>query len=155
FGLFAPRGVPDAVKAKLDKAVSTTLSNPRVRERLANLDIEPGYAPGDALKTKLENEIANWTKFIDAHGIKPEKPALSRRITATPSSKSCASRIAREDRMQRRTVLGLLVCAILFCAPPPAATAQDLSSKPIRLLVGLAAGGATDVMARLVAQKMS
>src|SRR5215510_11178733 len=76
-------------------------------------------------------------------------------MTATPSSKSCASRIAREDRMQRRTVLGLLVCAILFCAPPPAATAQDLSGKPIRLLVGLAAGGATDVMARLVAQKMS
>src|SRR5215472_12783096 len=76
-------------------------------------------------------------------------------MTATPSSKSCASRIAREDRMQRRTVLGLLVCAILFCVPPPMATAQDLSSKPIRLLVGLAAGGATDVMARLVAQKMS
>ncbi len=72
FGIFAPRGVPDAVKAKLDKAVSTTLSNPHVRERLANLDIEPAYAGGDALKTKLENEIANWTKFIDAHGIKPE-----------------------------------------------------------------------------------
>jgi tripartite-type tricarboxylate transporter receptor subunit TctC len=72
FGLFAPRGVPDAVKAKLDKAVSTTLSNPQVRERLANLDIEPAYAPGNLLKTKLENEIANWTKFIDAHGIKPE-----------------------------------------------------------------------------------
>src|SRR5215468_4693302 len=76
-------------------------------------------------------------------------------MTATPSSKSCASRIAREDRMQRRTVLGLLACAMLFSAPPPMATAQDLSSKPIRLLVGLAAGGATDVMARLVAQKMS
>ena len=72
FGLFAPKGVPDAVKAKLDKAVATTLSNPQVRERLANLDIEPAYAPGDSLKTKLENEIANWTKFIDAHGIKPE-----------------------------------------------------------------------------------
>src|SRR5262249_21524793 len=57
--------------------------------------------------------------------------------------------------MQRRTVLGLLACAMLFSAPPPMATAQDLSSKPIRLLVGLAAGGATDVMARLVAQKMS
>jgi tripartite-type tricarboxylate transporter receptor subunit TctC len=72
FGLFAPKDVPDAIKAKLDKAVATTLSTPQVRERLAKLDIEPAYAPGDSLKTKLENEIANWTKFIDAHGIKPE-----------------------------------------------------------------------------------
>jgi tripartite-type tricarboxylate transporter receptor subunit TctC len=72
FGIFAPRGIPDVVRAKLDKAVSTTLSHPLVRERLAKLDIEPAYAPGNVLKTKLENEIANWTKFIDAHGIKPE-----------------------------------------------------------------------------------
>jgi tripartite-type tricarboxylate transporter receptor subunit TctC len=72
FGLFAPKDVPDAIKNKLDKAVAMTLSNPQVRERLANLDIEPAYAPGDSLKSKLENEIANWTKFIDAHGIKPE-----------------------------------------------------------------------------------
>jgi tripartite-type tricarboxylate transporter receptor subunit TctC len=72
FGIFAPTGIPDVVKAKLEKAVSTTLSNPLVRERLANLDIEPGYAVGNVLKAKLTNEIANWTKFIDAHGIKPE-----------------------------------------------------------------------------------
>jgi tripartite-type tricarboxylate transporter receptor subunit TctC len=72
FGIFGPKGIPDAVKAKLDKAVSTTLSHPRVRERLAKLEIEPDYAPGNALRTKLENEITNWTKFIDAHGIKPE-----------------------------------------------------------------------------------
>jgi tripartite-type tricarboxylate transporter receptor subunit TctC len=72
FGIFGPKGIPDAVKAKLDKAVSTTLSDPRVRERLAKLDIEPAYAPGDALKIKLANEIANWTKFVDTHGIKPE-----------------------------------------------------------------------------------
>jgi tripartite-type tricarboxylate transporter receptor subunit TctC len=72
FGIFAPIGLPDVVKAKLDKAVSATLSHRHVRERLANLDIEPAYAPGKVLKTKLENEIANWAKFIDAHGIKPE-----------------------------------------------------------------------------------
>ena len=72
FGIFAPAGIPRVVKAKLDKAVSTTLSNPLVRERLANLDIEPGYAPGNVMKKKFENEIANLTKFIDAHGIKPE-----------------------------------------------------------------------------------
>lgn len=72
FGIFAPKGIPDAVKAKLDKAVSTTLANAQVKDRLAKLDIEPAYEPGNALKTKLENEIANWTKFIDEHGIKPE-----------------------------------------------------------------------------------
>jgi tripartite-type tricarboxylate transporter receptor subunit TctC len=72
FGIFGPKGIPDAVKVKIDKAVATTLADPRVRERLARLDIEPDYAPGPALKVKLENEIANWTKFIDEHGIKPE-----------------------------------------------------------------------------------
>jgi tripartite-type tricarboxylate transporter receptor subunit TctC len=72
FGIFAPKGIARTIKAKLEKAVSSTLSNPLVRERLANLDIEPGYAPGTVLKAKLTNEIANWTKFIDAHGIKPE-----------------------------------------------------------------------------------
>jgi tripartite-type tricarboxylate transporter receptor subunit TctC len=72
FGIFGPKGIPDAVKAKLDKAVATTLADPRVRERLAKLDIEPDYAPGSALKVKLENEIANWSRFIDEHGIKPE-----------------------------------------------------------------------------------
>jgi tripartite-type tricarboxylate transporter receptor subunit TctC len=72
FGIFGPKGIPDAVKAKLDKAVATTLADPRVRDRLAKLDIEPDYAPGPALKVKLENEIANWTRFIDEHGIKPE-----------------------------------------------------------------------------------
>lgn len=72
FGIFGPKGIPDLVKARLDKAVSATLAQPRVRERLAKLDIEPDYAPGDALKVKLANEIANWSKFVDAHGIKPE-----------------------------------------------------------------------------------
>ena len=57
--------------------------------------------------------------------------------------------------MQRRTASVLIACAILFSGPSGSADAQEFSGKPIRLLVGLAAGGATDVMARLVAQKMS
>ncbi|MGA7489620.1 MAG: tripartite tricarboxylate transporter substrate binding protein [Xanthobacteraceae bacterium] len=57
--------------------------------------------------------------------------------------------------MQRRTALLLVACAIWLAAPPRMAGAQEMSGKPIRMIVGLAAGGATDVMARLVAQKMS
>jgi tripartite-type tricarboxylate transporter receptor subunit TctC len=72
FGLFGPKGIPAPVKAKLEKAVSTVMAKPEVRARLAKLDIEPDYAPGPALRTKLENEIRNWTAFIDAKGIKAE-----------------------------------------------------------------------------------
>jgi tripartite-type tricarboxylate transporter receptor subunit TctC len=72
FGIFGPKGMPDAVKAKVEKAVQTVTSDPKVRERLAKLDITPEFAPGRELRVKLENEIKNWTKFIDAKGIKAE-----------------------------------------------------------------------------------
>jgi tripartite-type tricarboxylate transporter receptor subunit TctC len=48
-----------------------------------------------------------------------------------------------------------MACAVALAVPVQSASAQDFAGKPIRMLVGLAAGGATDVMARLVAQKMS
>jgi len=72
FGVFGPKGMPNDVKAKLEQAVATVMSDPRVRERLAKLDITPGFAPSPVLRTKLEDEIRNWTKFIDSHGIRPE-----------------------------------------------------------------------------------
>jgi tripartite-type tricarboxylate transporter receptor subunit TctC len=72
YAIFGPKGLPEPVKAKLSKAVESVMSNPRVRERLAKLDIEPTYAPGDVLEKKLQNEIRNWTTFIDQKGIKAE-----------------------------------------------------------------------------------
>jgi tripartite-type tricarboxylate transporter receptor subunit TctC len=72
FGIYGPAGLPEPVKAKLDAAAQKVMNNPAVRERLAKLAIEPAYLPGPALKTKLQNEIVNWTKFIDAHHIKAE-----------------------------------------------------------------------------------
>jgi tripartite-type tricarboxylate transporter receptor subunit TctC len=51
--------------------------------------------------------------------------------------------------------LALLTGAALLASSAMPSPAQELSGRPIRLLVGLSAGGATDVMARLVAQKMS
>ena len=72
FGVFGPKGLPDAVKAQLEKALSAVMSNQGVRDRLAQLDITPDFAPGPALRTRLETEIKNWTRFIDAKGIRPE-----------------------------------------------------------------------------------
>ena len=72
FGIFGPKGMPDAVKAKLERAISTVMSDQRLRDRLANLDITPDFASAPALRARLENEIKSWTKFIDEKGIKPE-----------------------------------------------------------------------------------
>jgi len=73
WGLFVPKGTPEPIRAKLEKALQTAMANPVVRERLLKVDTDPSFAPGPALKAKLENEIKNWSKFIDAKGIKVEQ----------------------------------------------------------------------------------
>jgi tripartite-type tricarboxylate transporter receptor subunit TctC len=72
FAIFGPKGMPDAVKARISQAVAKVMNDPVVRERLGKLDITPDVVPGRALHTKLENEIKNWTRLIDAKGIKAE-----------------------------------------------------------------------------------
>jgi len=72
YGIFGPKGIPEAAKARLDRAVASVMSDAKVRERLAKLDIAPDYAPGAVLSAKLANEIRNWTAFVDAKNIKPE-----------------------------------------------------------------------------------
>jgi len=52
-------------------------------------------------------------------------------------------------------IRSLAVCAALALTAAKPSMAQDFSAKPIRIIVGLVAGGATDVTARLVAQKLS
>jgi tripartite-type tricarboxylate transporter receptor subunit TctC len=70
WGLFVPKGVPEPIRAKLENALKTTMAHPAVRERLIKVGNEPSFGTGKVLRAKLENEIKNWSKFIDAKGIK-------------------------------------------------------------------------------------
>ena len=72
WGIFGPKGIPEPVRAKIEKAFQTVMATQSARERLAKVDINPSFAPGNELRAKLESEIKNWTKFIDDKGIKPE-----------------------------------------------------------------------------------
>ena len=49
----------------------------------------------------------------------------------------------------------ILLSVIALSAAAPIAGAQDYPTKPITLVVGYAAGGGNDIMARIAAEKMS
>ncbi len=70
FSLFGPKGMPDAVTAKLQKAVQESLKDPELVARLKALDITPEYAGGPELKAHVANDIKNWTAFIKSAGLK-------------------------------------------------------------------------------------
>jgi tripartite-type tricarboxylate transporter receptor subunit TctC len=72
FAVFGPKGMPAAVKNKLAQAIAKVMNEPAMRERLAKLDITPDVIAAAPLQAKLADEIKNWTRFIDAKGIKAE-----------------------------------------------------------------------------------
>lgn len=62
---------------------------------------------------------------------------------------------ARRRLLRHAALASVLVATTLACGTAPALAADaSFPTRPVRLVVGYAAGGATDVLARLVAQKM-
>jgi tripartite-type tricarboxylate transporter receptor subunit TctC len=74
-GLFAPRGTPSDIIAKLGSAVAATLGDPKVRQKLDAQGFEvppPTRLTPAALAALQTAEIAKWWPIIKDAGIKPE-----------------------------------------------------------------------------------
>ena len=69
---FLPKGTPEPIVAKLNKAMSETLDNPSVRKRLEDLGLEivgPERRTPAYLAKLVAEEVARWGKAIRAAGI--------------------------------------------------------------------------------------
>jgi tripartite-type tricarboxylate transporter receptor subunit TctC len=69
---FFPRGTPDAIVRKLNKAMSDTIDNPGIRKRLEELGLEivsPERRTPEYLAQFLPQEIERWAKPIRQAGI--------------------------------------------------------------------------------------
>ena len=74
-GLWAPKGTPQSVIAKLDSAVVESLADPAVRQRFIELGQEPwprDKQTPDALAAQQKVEIEKWWPIIKAAGIRAE-----------------------------------------------------------------------------------
>ena len=74
-GLFAPRGTPKEVIAKVNQALVTTLGDDKIRARLTELAVDVPTAQeatpqglGDLLKASIDK----WVPAVKAAGVKPE-----------------------------------------------------------------------------------
>jgi tripartite-type tricarboxylate transporter receptor subunit TctC len=69
---FLPRGTPQPIVQKLNRAMSDTLDDPAVKERLESLGLEiatPERRTPDYLAKFVADEVARWAKVVHAAGI--------------------------------------------------------------------------------------
>lgn len=74
-GMWAPKGTPQAVIAKLNSAIRASLADPVVQDRFKKVGQDiwpPEYQTPEALAEKQKAEIARWTPVIQAAGIEPQ-----------------------------------------------------------------------------------
>jgi len=73
--IFAPRGTPPAVQARLARALAEALADPAIRKRIEDLGSIPAAADQQgpaALSALVRSEVARWALVVKAAGIEPQ-----------------------------------------------------------------------------------
>jgi tripartite-type tricarboxylate transporter receptor subunit TctC len=55
--VFAPRGLPPEVRARLQKALAETMTDPEIASKLSANGLEPAYEPAAAVATRIDTEL--------------------------------------------------------------------------------------------------
>lgn len=73
FGLFAPKGTPPDIVAKLSQAAAAVLKSPQTRDVFLGFGLEPVGSSSEEFGRKVAEEAVSWGKVISDAGIKAGK----------------------------------------------------------------------------------
>lgn len=69
YGVFAPRGLPPAVVAKLNTTINEVIVQPAVRERLTTAGVVVQGSTPEAFGQMMDGELTRWDKVRQAAGL--------------------------------------------------------------------------------------
>jgi len=72
FGLCGPKGMPDAVVQRWEKAIKAAVEDPAVSQKLLDNGMVPAFADSAALKKTMDENRRNYREVIRAANIKAE-----------------------------------------------------------------------------------
>lgn len=72
FGLCGPKGMPDAVVERWEKAIKAAVEDPTVSQKLLDNGMVPAFADSAALKKTMDENRRNYREVIRAANIKAE-----------------------------------------------------------------------------------
>ena len=70
FGMRAPRGVPDAIAARLNDAIVKAVARPEVRKLFTDRNVEPHSTTPQETETIIRGELDQWAPVITKANIK-------------------------------------------------------------------------------------
>jgi tripartite-type tricarboxylate transporter receptor subunit TctC len=68
-GLAVSPGTPRAIIDNLNRELGAILADPDTKERFAGFGGIPAYGTAEAMRSRVEREIARWQKVVDTRGI--------------------------------------------------------------------------------------
>lgn len=69
YGVFAPRDIPPAIVARLNKTINESLTEAAVQERLTKAGVVVGGSTPEKFGKHMADEVARWNKVREAAGI--------------------------------------------------------------------------------------
>ena len=73
YGMIAPAGMPPAIVAALNKITTAAISDPSVKEKLADQGLTPVGDTPEHFREFIGNETAKWAKVIKDAGLATAK----------------------------------------------------------------------------------